>query len=128
MSAYSTADRDRLRVLIDDLTSKNGLNLAEVAQLAGISGATLRRARHKFDSPISTSTLRGLERAYGLAHRELDKFLDTPDYQPKPKDKPLTPEKSTGDDVLKFLRQFAAAQPREASKLRKKVATIWNKQ
>ena len=127
VSAYSPEARDRFRILIDDLTCRNGLQFADVAQRAGISAATLRRARHRFDTPITTGTLRGLERAYDLGHRELDKFLTTPDYQPKPKSKPLTPETSTSDDVIRFLRRFAAAQPAEAHRLRAKFETLWDK-
>jgi transcriptional regulator with XRE-family HTH domain len=127
VSAYSPEARDRLRILIDDLTCRNGLQFADVAQRAGISAATLRRARHRFDTPITTGTLRGLERAYDLGHRELDKFLATPDYQPQPKAKPLTPETSTSDDVIRFLRRFVAAQPGEARRLRAKFETFWDK-
>jgi DNA-binding Xre family transcriptional regulator len=126
VSAYDEAARDRLKTLIDDLASQKGLQLGEVADRAGISEATLRRARHRFDTPITTGTLRGLERAYGLAHRELDKVLTTPDYRPQPKTKPLAPRTATSGEVIRFLRKFVAAQPDEAHKLRAQIMTIWD--
>lgn len=126
MTAYSPADRERLRILIHDLTCENGLHFNDVARRAGISAATLRRTRHRFETPITTDTLRGLERAYGLGHRELDKFLTTPDYQPKPRTRPLSPETSTTEDVIRFLRRFTAAQPDEARRFHTKYEALWN--
>jgi len=126
VSAYTAEARVRFQALISDLAGQKGLQLAEVAKRAGISEATLRQARHRFDAPISDSTLRGLERAYELAHRELDRFLTTPDYQPQPKTKPLAPETSTSDQVLRFLRKFIAAQPAESHKVRAQIDAIWN--
>ena len=124
VSAYTPEARIRFQALTSDLASQKGLQLAEVAQRAGISQATLRRARHVFDAPITDSTLRGLERAYDLAHRELDTFLTTPDYQPQPKTNPLNPETSSSDQVLRFLRKFVAAQPDEGRKIRTQIETI----
>jgi transcriptional regulator with XRE-family HTH domain len=126
VSAYQEEARVRFRALVSDLADQKGLRLAEVARLAGISEATLRVARHRFDAPITDSTLRGLERAYDLGHRELDKFLATPDYVPQSKTRPLTPETSNSDDVIKFLRKFVVAQPDEARKVHAQIDTIWS--
>lgn len=125
MSAYSTAARVRFRALVSDLADQRGLRFAEVARLARISEATLRTARHRFDAPITNSTLRGLERAYDLGHRELDRFLATPGYEPQPRTRPLTPTTSTTDEVLRFLRDFAAAQPEAAREVRARIDTVW---
>ncbi|GAB3891800.1 hypothetical protein ACFQ1S_14145 [Kibdelosporangium lantanae] len=125
VSAYTKEARVRFTALVTDLADQKGLQLGEVAKRAGISEATLRLARHRFDAPVTNNTLRGLERAYELGHRELDKFLVTPGYQPQPRNKPLTPETSTSEQVLKFLRDFVAAQPSEAAKVQAQIDTVW---
>ncbi|MFD1044331.1 helix-turn-helix domain-containing protein [Kibdelosporangium lantanae] len=124
MSAYTQEARARFQVLVSELAGEKGLQLADVAKRAGISEATLRRVRHKYDASITTATLRGLERAYDLADRELDRFLTTPGYRPQPRTKPLAPETSTSDQVARFLRRFIAAQPDEARKVRAQFRTI----
>lgn len=124
VSAYTQEARARFQALVSDLAGEKGLQLADVAKRAGISEATLRRVRHKYDASITDATLRGLERAYDLAHRELDRFLITPGYRPQPKFKPLTPETSTSDQVFRLLRRFVAAQPSEARKIRVQIETI----
>ncbi|GAB3872600.1 hypothetical protein ACFQ1S_21800 [Kibdelosporangium lantanae] len=126
MSAYEREARVRLEALIVDLSGQKGLQLQDVARLAKISPATLRRAQHEHEETVTDKTLRGLERAFELVHKELDKFLTTPGYQPQAKSTPLLPDKSTSEEVVKFLKRFVAAQPEEARKVRAQVDVIWS--
>jgi hypothetical protein len=125
MSAYEREARVRLEALIIDLSGQKGLQLQDVARLAKISPATLRRAQHEHEEPVTDKTLRGLERAFDLVHKELDKFLTTPGYQPQAKVAPLLPDKSTSEEVVKFLKRFVTAQPEEARKVYTQIDAIW---